>query len=229
MTSSNNNHNDNHNHNNNHNISGFRVDPLSPFRGIVTLDVEQAASLLATSTSEDSLISISTDGEGSASASDARSRKSRNPQEATIHHNQNRLPPLLPTTTNTTTTTAATTSTATSTSTSTSTTKVLRSRKTSSTKNHSSSKSKQHRQKHKHRRHRSRSRSNNSSKDQLDYLMDITTGKAGQRWKCCREHRGIVRSTLSCMNLVAKILMWCTAMASVAAVVWYTNELRNNG
>jgi hypothetical protein len=49
------------------------------------------------------------------------------------------------------------------------------------------------------------------------------------RWKCCREHRGIVRSTLSCMNLVAKILLWCSAMASVAAVVWYTNELRING
>jgi len=31
------------------------------------------------------------------------------------------------------------------------------------------------------------------------------------------------------MNLVARMLLWCSAVASIAAVVWYSYELRNNG
>ena len=46
--------------------------------------------------------------------------------------------------------------------------------------------------------------------------------------RCCRD-RTLVRSTLSCMNLVAKMLFWSSALASVAAVVWYSYELKNNG
>mmetsp|Transcript_1671 Transcript_1671/g.3715 ORF Transcript_1671/g.3715 Transcript_1671/m.3715 type:complete len:828 (-) Transcript_1671:157-2640(-) len=45
---------------------------------------------------------------------------------------------------------------------------------------------------------------------------------------CCND-RKIVRSTLSCMNVVAKILSWCTVVASVAGVVWYSYELKKTG
>ena len=44
----------------------------------------------------------------------------------------------------------------------------------------------------------------------------------------CRD-RTFVRSTLSCMNLMAKVLFWCSAVASVMAVVWYSNELTKHG
>ncbi len=45
---------------------------------------------------------------------------------------------------------------------------------------------------------------------------------------CCND-RKIVRSTLSCMNVVARILSWCTVVASVAGVVWYSYELKKTG
>ena len=45
---------------------------------------------------------------------------------------------------------------------------------------------------------------------------------------CCKD-RKIVRSTLSCMNVVARILSWCTVVASVAGVVWYSYELKKTG
>lgn len=45
---------------------------------------------------------------------------------------------------------------------------------------------------------------------------------------CCND-RKIVRSTLSCMNVVARILSWCTVIASVAGVVWYSYELKKTG
>ena len=47
-------------------------------------------------------------------------------------------------------------------------------------------------------------------------------------WLCCRD-RKMVRSTLTCMNVVARILLWCSLLALVAAVVWYSYELKNNG
>jgi len=46
--------------------------------------------------------------------------------------------------------------------------------------------------------------------------------------KCCNK-RKVVRSTLSAMKLLAKILLWSSAVASTAAVIWYSNELKNNG
>eukprot|EP00980_Cylindrotheca_fusiformis_P020600 scaffold7656_cov104-Cylindrotheca_fusiformis.AAC.2 len=45
--------------------------------------------------------------------------------------------------------------------------------------------------------------------------------------KCCRD--GTLRSTLTIMKLLARILLWTSAVASAAAVVWYSNELKNNG
>lgn len=47
-------------------------------------------------------------------------------------------------------------------------------------------------------------------------------------WLCCRD-RKMVRSTLTCMNIVARALLWCSLLALVAAVVWYSYELKNNG
>jgi hypothetical protein len=31
------------------------------------------------------------------------------------------------------------------------------------------------------------------------------------------------------MNLLAKLLFWCSAVASAAAVVWYSYELKKHG
>jgi len=45
---------------------------------------------------------------------------------------------------------------------------------------------------------------------------------------CCND-RKIVRSTLSCMNVVARILSWFTVFASVAGIVWYSYELKQTG
>ena len=38
-----------------------------------------------------------------------------------------------------------------------------------------------------------------------------------------------VRSTLSVMNFMARLLFWGSVVAMVAAVVWYSYELKNNG
>lgn len=37
------------------------------------------------------------------------------------------------------------------------------------------------------------------------------------------------RSTLQCMNFMARIVLWCTILALVVAVVWYSYELHNHG
>jgi hypothetical protein len=37
------------------------------------------------------------------------------------------------------------------------------------------------------------------------------------------------KSTLQCMNLMARILLWATAVALVVAVIWYSYELHNHG
>ncbi|KAG7356462.1 organic solute transporter Ost alpha [Nitzschia inconspicua] len=53
---------------------------------------------------------------------------------------------------------------------------------------------------------------------------------AGVKWQilCCRDQK-IRRNIQSCMNTVARLLLWCTVIASVALVVWYSYELKNNG
>ena len=41
--------------------------------------------------------------------------------------------------------------------------------------------------------------------------------------------RTMVRNTLSCMNVMARVLVWASFLALGAAVVWYSYELFNNG
>jgi hypothetical protein len=48
------------------------------------------------------------------------------------------------------------------------------------------------------------------------------------RLLCCRD-RKVRRNIQSCMSFVARLLLWCTVVASVALVVWYSYELKNNG
>jgi hypothetical protein len=45
---------------------------------------------------------------------------------------------------------------------------------------------------------------------------------------CCPNHR-FRQNIQTCMNFVARLLLWCTIFASVALVVWYSYELKNNG
>jgi hypothetical protein len=44
----------------------------------------------------------------------------------------------------------------------------------------------------------------------------------------CRNTRA-VQSTLSCMNLLARLLFWSSMLASVLGVFWYSYELYNHG
>ena len=64
---------------------------------------------------------------------------------------------------------------------------------------------------------------------QRAYSKDEIPPTSAWRWLICCRDRTLVRSTLSCMNLVAKMLLWCSAIASAAAVIWYSYELKNNG
>ena len=53
-------------------------------------------------------------------------------------------------------------------------------------------------------------------------------GSSGRLFWCCND-RKVVRSTVSCMNVVARVLVWCTVVAMVAGVVWYSYELKKMG
>lgn len=44
----------------------------------------------------------------------------------------------------------------------------------------------------------------------------------------CRNTRA-VQSTISCMNLMARLLFWSSILASIAGVFWYSYELFNHG
>ena len=89
----------------------------------------------------------------------------------------------------------------------------------------------------KNRNRRRRSRKDSLSKDPPSNNNNGNGGNNNNNsrrfFRCCRDRtcrdRTFVRSTLSCMNLVARMLLWCSAVASIAAVVWYSYELRNNG
>lgn len=37
------------------------------------------------------------------------------------------------------------------------------------------------------------------------------------------------KSTLQCMNFMARIVLWCTVLALIVAVIWYSYELHNHG
>jgi hypothetical protein len=41
--------------------------------------------------------------------------------------------------------------------------------------------------------------------------------------------RTVLRNTLSCMNVMARVVVWSSVVALVAGVVWYSYELKNNG
>lgn len=62
-------------------------------------------------------------------------------------------------------------------------------------------------------------------------LSSTRTSSTSKRRCCqpCCQNQALVRSTLSCMNLLARILFWSSAVASVAAVVWYSYELIKHG
>ena len=95
--------------------------------------------------------------------------------------------------------------------------KLLRSRKTKKSSHKTDSK-----------RHRRRRRSSK------DFDMDASSSSHTKQpsslgSKCCTCDRTLVRSTLSCMNILAKLLFWCSALASAAAVVWYSYELKKHG
>lgn len=55
---------------------------------------------------------------------------------------------------------------------------------------------------------------------------DTTSSK---RWCCYSCPAPFVRSTLSVMNFLARVLFWCTVVATVTAIGWYSYELKNNG
>ena len=46
---------------------------------------------------------------------------------------------------------------------------------------------------------------------------------------CCRNNSRTVQSTISCMNMLAKLLFWSTILALVSAVFWYSYELHEHG
>ena len=54
-------------------------------------------------------------------------------------------------------------------------------------------------------------------------------GGGGKKTFCYCCDRTIVRSTLSFMNLLARILVWSSVVALAAAVVWYSLELTKHG
>ncbi len=73
------------------------------------------------------------------------------------------------------------------------------------------------------------SNSNNNDTNHSGCCPNWCFGRScGGIFWCCND-RKIVRSTLSCMNVVARILSWCTVVASVAGVVWYSYELKKTG
>jgi hypothetical protein len=77
--------------------------------------------------------------------------------------------------------------------------------------------------KRKRRRHRKQ------AEDPLASVAESTMDN--NKWRrlfCCRDRR-CRRNLQSCMNFVARLLLWCTILASVALVVWYSYELKNNG
>jgi hypothetical protein len=105
----------------------------------------------------------------------------------------------------------------------------MRSRKAangSSSSNHNT-KNTHFRRKRKHKRHHQKhphalelsteSESNISNSNNNNSLLN----------KMCRDR--MVRSTLTVMKVLAKVLLWTSAVASCAAVVWYSNELKSNG
>ncbi|CAB9516735.1 Transmembrane protein 184C [Seminavis robusta] len=85
------------------------------------------------------------------------------------------------------------------------------------------------------RKRRNRSGSNVSEKDKdLEYTNSGALGGPLDALcsTCLRTlcfDRTMVRNTLSCMNVMARVVVWFSVFALAAGVVWYSYELKNNG
>jgi hypothetical protein len=80
-------------------------------------------------------------------------------------------------------------------------------------------------------RRRRRRRKHTALEDEGLLENDSSSSSPSSRWRqwCFCRDRKFVRSTLSCMNFVARVLLWCSVLAMVVLVVWYSYELKNNG
>lgn len=116
----------------------------------------------------------------------------------------------------------------------------IRSRNTTNNNNNATTvTSASHSKKHKHKR-RKHNPTNSTSSSSLtcSKLVGTTTNsnntnsnhknaiRRGWCWLCPAP---FVRSTLTVMNFLARVLFWCTVVATVAAIGWYSYELKNNG
>eukprot|EP00934_Nitzschia_sp_Nitz4_P002162 Nitzschia sp. Nitz4//scaffold9_size221794//163764//166205//NITZ4_001370-RA/size221794-snap-gene-0.109-mRNA-1//1//CDS//3329561073//2162//frame0 len=184
--------------------SSLRVSP-SHFRGVVALDASQVDSLLQHQDQQDQQDQhphLSQDAELSHSASTAAATASAN-------HAQNGQDLLLPITAPAAAPTAI-----------------------AASPNVRSRRPKAHRDHHSKRRGRRRTSSKDYHAESFASSSSASTCFGCCRPSangCCQRYQALVRSTLSCMNILARILFWCSALASVAAVVWYSIELRKHG
>ena len=82
--------------------------------------------------------------------------------------------------------------------------------------------------KRKRRRHRREQQQQQPPPDLASVPESTMDTNKWRRLFCCRD-RKFRRNLQSCMNFVARLLLWCTILASVALVVFYSYELKNNG
>lgn len=86
--------------------------------------------------------------------------------------------------------------------------------------------------KHRHRGRRRKRLSEQHSTTDIESsrcsYCNYCFGSTGGIFWCCYD-RKIVRNTLSCMKVVARVLSWCTVVAMVAGVIWYSYELKKTG
>jgi hypothetical protein len=75
---------------------------------------------------------------------------------------------------------------------------------------------------------------NNEKKDEYVEDTNCVVGSIPSQFlcnliaRCCCLHRNF-KSTLKCMNNIAKLVLWATAVALIVAVIWYSYELHNHG
>lgn len=83
---------------------------------------------------------------------------------------------------------------------------------------------------HRRRRHRSNSA---SSEKPLEGMTPAVAGPLDTVCSMCLRtlcfDRTMVRNTLTCMHVMARVLLWASFFALGAAVIWYSYELFNNG
>jgi len=85
----------------------------------------------------------------------------------------------------------------------------------------------------KSRKNRRRHRSNSEASAKANNNETTTVGPLDAVCTTCLRtlcfDRTMVRNTLSCMNVMARVLVWASFVFLVAAIVWYSKELINNG